>query len=205
MWIYNLVMTTEQEGRGRRRTLTREKVITGALEIVDEGGWDALSMASLSSRLGIVAASLYNHVRNLDDVRSAVQIAAMTDLGIHLRNAAMGRSGLAGLRALMDEHRSWATTNRYRYQALTMTPNDPHASMSAALDVNEAVRAMLLSCGIPQRETFGAAVGLFAAMHGFAALVNTNFIGAELDQDRIYEAVARGALAGIEASLPQPT
>ncbi|MBF0663094.1 TetR/AcrR family transcriptional regulator, partial [Rhodococcus sp. (in: high G+C Gram-positive bacteria)] len=69
----------------RRRTLTREKVVATALDIVEELGWEQLTMSTLSARLGIVAASLYNHVRNLDDVRSAVQVRAMTDLGLHLR------------------------------------------------------------------------------------------------------------------------
>ncbi len=80
----------------RRRTLTRDKVIDAALAAVDEAGWEQLTMSTLSSRLGIVAASLYNHVRGLDDVRAAVQARAMTDLGIHLREVAMGRSGKDG-------------------------------------------------------------------------------------------------------------
>ncbi len=83
----------------RRRTLTRDKVVAAALGIVDELGWEQLTMSTLSSRLGIVTASLYNHVRNLDDVRATVQIRAMSDLGAHLREVAMGRSGVDGLRA----------------------------------------------------------------------------------------------------------
>lgn len=189
----------------RRRNLTRDKVIGAALDIVDESGWDELSMAGLSSRLGIVAASLYNHVRNLDDVRNAVQVDAMADLGAHMRSAAMGRSGLGGVRALMDAHRQWATVHPHRYQALTMAPTNPRSLIPAALDVNDAVRAVLASCGLPNSETFDAAVSLFAAMHGFAVLVNTNFIGAGLDRDRIYAAVVRGALAGIETTLPNTT
>jgi AcrR family transcriptional regulator len=181
----------------RRRTLTREKVVDAAIDIIDELGWDPLSMTSLSARLEVVTASLYNHVRNLDDVRGAVQVRTMAELGAHLRETAMGRTGVAGLRALVDAHRAWATEHPHRYRTLTTSPVDRDAFISAALDANVALRTMLESCGVPPEDTLDAAVSIFAAMHGFVMLVNTDFLGDELDLDSIYESVLRGALSGV--------
>lgn len=180
----------------RRRTLTRDKVVAAALGIVDELGWEQLTMSALSSRLEIVTASLYNHVRNLDDVRATVQIRAMSDLGAHLREVAMGRSGVDGLRALIDAHHTWAVEHPRRYEALTTAPVDRDGLLAAALDANVALRTMLASCGVPEEETLEAAVGMFAALHGFAALRSSGFLGDELDLDRIYETVVRGVLTG---------
>ena len=181
----------------RRRTLTRDKVVAAALGIVDELGWDRLTMSTLSSRLGIVTASLYNHVRNLDDVRAAVQIRAMTDLGAHLREVAMGRSGVDGLRALIDAHHTWAVDHPRRYGALTTAPVDRDGLLAAALDANVALRTMLASCGVPEEETLEGAIGMFAALHGFAVLQGSGFLDDELDLDHIYETVVRGVLAGV--------
>jgi AcrR family transcriptional regulator len=181
----------------RRRTLTREKVVDAAIDIIDELGWGPLSMTSLSARLEVVTASLYNHVRNLDDVRGAVQVRTMAELGAHLRETAMGRTGVAGLRALVDAHRAWATEHPHRYRTLTTSPVDRDAFISAALDANVALRTMLESCGVPPEDTLDAAVSIFAAMHGFVMLVNTDFLGDELDLDSIYESVLRGALSGV--------
>lgn len=181
----------------RRRTLTREKVVDAAIGIIDEVGWDPLSMTSLSARLEVVTASLYNHVRNLDDVRGAVQVRTMAELGAHLRETAMGRTGVDGLRALVDAHRAWATEHPHRYRTLTTSPVDRDAFISAALDANTALRTMLASCGVPPEDTLDAAVSIFAAMHGFVMLVNTDFLGDELDLDSIYESVLRGALSGV--------
>lgn len=181
----------------RRRTLTREKVVDAAIDIIDELGWDPLSMTSLSARLEVVTASLYNHVRNLDDVRGAVQVRTMAELGAHLRETAMGRTGVDGLRALVDAHRVWATEHPHRYRTLTTSPVDRDAFISAALDANTALRTMLASCGVPREDTLDAAVSIFAAMHGFVMLVNTDFLGDELDLDSIYESVLRGALSGV--------
>jgi AcrR family transcriptional regulator len=185
----------------RRRTLTRDKVIDAALAAVDESGWEQLTMSTLSSRLGIVAASLYNHVRGLDDVRAAVQARAMTDLGLHLREVAMGRSGRDGLRALIDAHRAWATTHQRRYQALTTAPVDRAALITAGLDANGALGSMLHSCGVPEEQALEVTIGMFSALHGFAILESSGFLGDEIDLDRIYESVVQGALS----HLPTPS
>jgi hypothetical protein len=121
----------------------------------------------------------------------------MTELGAHLREIAMGRTGPDGLRALVDAHRAWATAHPHRYQTLTTSPVDRDAFISAALDANTALRTMLASCGLPPEDTLDAAVSVFAAMHGFVMLVNTDFLGNELDLDAIYESVLRGALSSV--------
>lgn len=53
---------------GRSEPLTRERVLQAALEIVDGGGLEALSMRSLGRALGVEAMSLYNHVEGKDDL-----------------------------------------------------------------------------------------------------------------------------------------
>ncbi|MDO1477761.1 TetR/AcrR family transcriptional regulator [Rhodococcus ruber] len=184
----------------RRRNLSREKVIDAASAVVDESGWEQLTMSTLAGRLGIVTASLYNHVRGLDDVRGEIQVRTMTELGARLREVAMGRSGPEGLRALIDAHRAWAAEHPHRYQALTVAPGDRSALLAAALDANSALRSMLASCGVPEEDTLEAAVSLFTAMHGFAVIVRSGFLGDELDLDRIYENVVAGALAVVRAA-----
>lgn len=58
-----------------RDTLTRERVLRAAVELADERGIAAVTMRELAAKLGIEAASLYNHVDNKDDL-----LGAMTEL-----------------------------------------------------------------------------------------------------------------------------
>ena len=51
-----------------RLPLSRERILRAALELVDEGGIEALSMRKLGRTLGFEAMSLYNHVANKHDV-----------------------------------------------------------------------------------------------------------------------------------------
>jgi AcrR family transcriptional regulator len=51
-----------------RPPLSRDRILQAALELVDEGGIESLTMRKLGQTLGFEAMSLYNHVANKDDV-----------------------------------------------------------------------------------------------------------------------------------------
>jgi AcrR family transcriptional regulator len=53
---------------GRRPGLTRERVLSAAIELADQEGIEAVSMRRLASELGVEAMSLYTHVRSKDDL-----------------------------------------------------------------------------------------------------------------------------------------
>lgn len=51
-----------------RAPLHRGRVLHAAIEIADERGVGAVTMREVASRLGVEAMSLYNHVRNKDEI-----------------------------------------------------------------------------------------------------------------------------------------
>ncbi|MFC1439850.1 TetR/AcrR family transcriptional regulator C-terminal domain-containing protein [Streptacidiphilus sp. N1-10] len=59
-------------GRPSRALLSREAIARAALEVVDEAGADGLTMRALADRLGVKAASLYNHVTGKDELLDAL-------------------------------------------------------------------------------------------------------------------------------------
>src|SRR5947207_3192204 len=62
-----------------RPPLSRERILHAALELVDEGGIDSLSMRKLGQKLGFEAMSLYNHVANKDDVIDGILDLVLDD------------------------------------------------------------------------------------------------------------------------------
>src|SRR5689334_12975423 len=57
----------------RRRTpLSRDRVLHTALALADEIGVESLSMRRLAKELGVEAMSLYNHVRDKEDLLSGL-------------------------------------------------------------------------------------------------------------------------------------
>jgi AcrR family transcriptional regulator len=64
----------------QRAPLSRSRVLTAALRIVDAEGLDAMSMRRLGSELGVEAMSLYRHVSNKDALLDALTEQLWTEV-----------------------------------------------------------------------------------------------------------------------------
>jgi AcrR family transcriptional regulator len=58
--------------RHRREPLTRQRIIEAALRVMDEEGLEAVTMRRIGRHLGVEAMSLYNHVRDKEDILDGV-------------------------------------------------------------------------------------------------------------------------------------
>lgn len=66
-------MVTRTDPSAEPRTpLSKERVLRAAVILADKGGIESLSMRKLAQELGVEAMSLYNHVRNKEDVLDGV-------------------------------------------------------------------------------------------------------------------------------------
>jgi AcrR family transcriptional regulator len=68
------------DGSGSRPTLNRERVVRAAIALADENGIGSVTMRELGRRLGIEAASLYNHVAGKDDLLNAMADLAAAEI-----------------------------------------------------------------------------------------------------------------------------
>ncbi len=57
----------------RKRNLTRELICEAAIQLIETDGLEKLSMRNLASKLGIEAASLYNHLANKSALYDLIQ------------------------------------------------------------------------------------------------------------------------------------
>jgi TetR/AcrR family transcriptional regulator, tetracycline repressor protein len=92
-------------GRGRPgrpgRGLSLERIVTVALEVMDEEGIGAATMRAVSSRLGVRSMSLYRYVQDRDELFDAVVERIVNELGddpeVQLRPVDGWRPYLAGM------------------------------------------------------------------------------------------------------------
>ncbi|MFB9311936.1 TetR/AcrR family transcriptional regulator [Nocardioides plantarum] len=189
----------------RRGRLDRETVLASAESIVDRDGFDALSMTLLAAELDTRVSSLYNHVTNLEDLRSEIQVRAMSLLGRQVQRAAMGHAGADGLRVLSHELRAFARAFPQRYAALTRAPIDRDGFFAAAGDVIEAMGVMVRSTGLPERQTIPTGMAIFSALHGFVALEASGYFDGVPELEDVFEQVVRGAVtaAVLEVTTPR--
>jgi AcrR family transcriptional regulator len=69
-------------GAEGRTQLTRERVLSAAIELADRGGIESLSMRKLAQELGIEAMSLYTHVHSKNDLLNGLADAVISQIPI---------------------------------------------------------------------------------------------------------------------------
>jgi AcrR family transcriptional regulator len=65
-----------------RARLNRDRVLSAAVALADEGGIEALTMRKLAQALGVEAMSLYNHVANKDDILDGIVDVVFGEIGL---------------------------------------------------------------------------------------------------------------------------
>jgi TetR/AcrR family tetracycline transcriptional repressor len=70
------------EQAARREPLTRDRIVRAALRIMDEEGLEAVSMRRVGRELGVEAMSLYNHVRDKEDILDGICEQVLSDFRV---------------------------------------------------------------------------------------------------------------------------
>ena len=159
-----------------RAGLTGDNVVATAAGLVDEIGYQELTMGLLAQRLGVRPPSLYKHVDGLADLQHRIATLAMTELGDAVRDALQGRAGIDALRALLTATRAYVTAHPGRYTATVGAgftgPDDPLLTASAR--VLASIAAVLRGYGVGDDEMDHAMRTIRCTIHGFAALQASN-------------------------------
>ncbi len=96
---------------GRRTPLSRERVLTTALRLADRRGIDALSMRNVAYALRVEAMSLYNHVKNKDEILDGIVDLVAAEIALPTIDAdwraAMRRRAISAHEVLVRH--PWAT------------------------------------------------------------------------------------------------
>lgn len=73
--------------RAQRRAFRRDEILRTALDLVTEGGIDAVTTTELARRTGAALGALYRFFPSKQAVIAALQVRALEDLGVDLRAA----------------------------------------------------------------------------------------------------------------------
>jgi AcrR family transcriptional regulator len=155
-----------------RAGLTAATVTEAAAALVDEIGFDQLSMGLLAERLGIKTPSLYKHVTSQADLAHRIAILAMTQCADAIRDAIQGRAGSDALFAGAQAMRTFVKEHHGRYAAANAArPTGPDDPLIPALNrVVASWAAMLHGYRIDPSQEIHALRMLRTVLHGYASL-----------------------------------
>ncbi|MGY5135615.1 WHG domain-containing protein [Streptomyces nigrescens] len=154
-----------------RAGLTAAKVAEAAAELADEVGADRLTVSALARRLGVRDASLYSHVKNLQDLRVRIALLAAVEMTDRIGSAVAGRAGKDALIAFADAYRQYALDHPGRYAVSQMRFAPEEVADSAGLRRSvELTYGMLRAYGLTEPDLTDAARMLRSTFHGYIHL-----------------------------------
>jgi AcrR family transcriptional regulator len=170
-----------------RAGLTREAVVAEAARIVDEVGYERLTLAAVASRFGVAVPSLYKHVDGLPALRRELALVAVRELGLALTEEVANDPDRA-FAAMSYAYREFARAHPGRYVATLRAPDPEDEEARAAADeVLGTVLSVLGSYGLSGSDAVDAARTLRSALHGFVSLEAIGGFGLPVDVDRSFE------------------
>ncbi|WP_406279332.1 TetR/AcrR family transcriptional regulator [Embleya sp. NBC_00896] len=177
-----------------RMGLTAERVVEAAADLADEIGFDNVTLSALARGFGVKDASLYSHVKNLQDLRERVALLAGSELTDRTGAALAGRAGKDALVAFADAYRKFAHERPGRYAATQIRLDQALAASSPAFLRNaENCYAMLRAYGLAEPDLTDAVRLLRSTFHGFVSLEAAGGFGAARlpreSWDRVVEAL----------------
>lgn len=179
-------------------------VTAAGAALVDEVGFDQLSMGLLAQRLGIKTPSLYKHVASQADLAHRIAVLAMHELADAIRDATQGRSGRDALVAGAHAMRAYVQQHPGRYAAGNAArvtgPDDP---LVPAVDrVLASWAAMLHGYRLDPSQQIHALRMLRSTLHGFAALEAIGSFQIDTDVDESFAWLLGFVDQGLRAGRP---
>jgi AcrR family transcriptional regulator len=163
---------------GSRLRLSRERIVEGALALLDRDGLDAFSMRRLADELGVGTMTIYGYFRSRDELLDAVVDSgreAIANPGSELHGEGSWKAGLRelmmGIRRSLVEHPAIV---ELRYKRPLLSPG--------ALTVTEAGMRILRDAGFSDRDAGRVYRILFVYTFGFSAFGPGP--GSEADRDK---------------------
>ncbi|GGO06708.1 transcriptional regulator [Microbispora rosea subsp. aerata] len=156
-----------------RAGLTADRVTLAAAELADEVGLEHVTMSAVARRLGVKDASLYAHVRGLEDLRGRIALLAADEKTLRIAEAIAGRAGKDALVAYANAWREYARDHPGRYAATQIPIQiDPELAAKAPgpRRAVELTYGMLRAYALQEPDLTDAVRLMRSTLHGFTSL-----------------------------------
>jgi len=181
--------------------LTKEAILSAALDLVREEGADAVNARNVAKKLNCSTQPIFSHFASMEELKAAVQAQAE-----QLYNTAM-MEGLQGGEGFLDmglAYIRFARTEKKLFQLLFMSgafQQEKAAEIAGTTEGDEEIIRMIAQmAGLSRDQAQRLYSGIWFTTHGISALLATN--GSTMD-DAEANRILRDVYKGILISLKQ--
>ena len=183
-----------------KNNLNNELIIATSARLVNDVGFDNLSLKMLAEELNIKPPSLYNYIASLDDIKSKLMLYGWQQLQDIMLDAAVGVSGYEALRNMCYAFYEYATNNKGIFNAMLWY--NKYDSIEATIVTKRLFNLLfkiLSSFDINEDNINHVIRTLRSFLEGFALLVNNNAFGNPLSVKQSFDISLNIILNGIKS------
>jgi AcrR family transcriptional regulator len=200
---------TLQTRRERYRSELRAETLAAARDLIQEKGYEGLTLRKLAQRMECSPMALYSYFADKQALLTALALEGFEKLAKRL-DSTVRRDPLTALRKILLDYIAYAEENPMEYRILFLsveTLGELKLSREDLQERNPAFRALFkcveacVKAGVLQGDAFAVSTVLWTAAHGAAALLITarNF---PFGSRRLYaEEVVATILSGVQTRV----
>ncbi len=171
-----------------RAGITPDRLTAAAADLADEVGFENVTLSALARHFGVKDASLYSHIRNLQELRTRVALLAGGEMIDRIAVAVAGRAGKDALAAFAGAYREYALERPGRYAATQIRVDQALVADSPGLRrTAEITYGMLRAYGLEEPDLTDAVRLLRSTFHGYCALEASGAFGAPRDVQKSWK------------------
>lgn len=160
-----------------RLKLTRERVIEAALQLMDDEGLEAVTMRAVARELGVEAMSLYNHVRDKEDLMDGI-------IDLVMKGFRPPRHRDRWIEAAREAGREWRRLLKAHPPMIQLLAEQSKPMTTlAALDCVECALEPLMRAGLTPREVADAFQAFGGYIFGFVLMETRQTFGRPVGAD----------------------
>lgn len=182
-----------------RRGLTRDLIVQEAINLVEEEGYENLSMRNLAKRLDVKAASLYNHIKSVEELHTEICVKVVDDFFQAQKDAMLGKTAEDAVMALALAYRKLANEKRSVYDLAISLPREGDRELNEKRKIfsrvaMEAVGKFALT---EEQKLYWQRI-LRVSMHGFVSLEQAGyFTHSAIDTEKSYRFTIMNIIEGL--------
>lgn len=188
-------MLVEKGDIMRGKGLTAEAITDAAFELLVEKGYGNYTVRDIAVRLGVRAASLYNHIDGVESIDQEVGKRAAKMLSKTLTEAIDGKEKEEALEAIAYAYRSFAEENPQLYQAILGLPGlgESDELRKVGRESFHAFRQITNRYQISRETGVHFSRCYRSALHGFVSLMQSGYYANKsVDSEKSFRFLIRG-------------
>ena len=179
----------------RGKGLTAEAITDAAFELLVEKGYGNYTVRDIAVRLGVRAASLYNHIDGVESIDQEVGKRAAKMLNETLMQAIDGKEKESAIEALAYAYRSFAQENPELYRAILGLPGlgGTDELRKVGRESFQAFRQITNRYQISRETGVHFSRCYRSALHGFISLMQSGYYANKsVDAEKSFRFLIRG-------------